>query len=846
MSNIVQRINDYALEEIMGDRFAAYAKEIIQDRALPDVRDGLKPVQRRILYAMYKEKNTYENKHRKSARAVGDIMGKYHPHGDSSIYDAMVRMSQNWKMMTPYIDMHGNNGSIDGDSAAAMRYTEARLSKISNELLKDIDKNTVLMAPNYDDTRMEPTVLPCKFPNLLVNGSTGISAGYATNIPTHNLGEIIDGTIMRIDKPKSTLEDIMTVIKGPDFPTGGIVEGINKIKEAFKTGKGKVIVKSKYHFTKEKGKEQIVITEIPYEVNKAMLVKKMNDIRIEKKIEGISEVRDESARDLRIVIDLKKGANKDLILNYLLKNTEMQINYSYNMVAIVNRRPELVGIIEIIDAYIAHEKEVVTKRTQYDLDFAKNKYHIHEGLMKAISILDEVIKTIRASKNRADATNNLIKEYDFTFEQADAIVKLQLYRLTNTDIVALQNEMDNLKKVMDMLSALLSDEKLLMKQIKRELLAIKKEYAVDRKTEIKEEITEIKIDAEAMIPKEDTIVVATKEGYIKRVSKKSYQASESDETGLKENDYIIGLYEMNTLNTLLMFTDKGNYLYIPVHEIPDLKWKDMGKHISNIISIKSDEKIIEVVPVYDFNKKEVITIFTKNGMIKRTNLEEFKALRYTKEISCIKLKENDEVVSVTSSKENEILVATKNGYGLWFKANEVTSIGLKASGVKAIKLDSNDEVVSGILFNESAEYITVFTDKMTAKRVKLSDLERSSRTRKGLLLIREVKTNPHKILKVFIVSVKDKFGLVNLKEISQIKNSEISINDRYSAGSKISKLKLLDVFSVKDLLSKKKQEKLNSNEEVIEVLEEKKKDVSLKEIDDRIMTIDDFLDNIDV
>lgn len=839
--NIVERISDFALEEVMGDRFAAYAKEIIQDRALPDVRDGLKPVQRRILFGMYKSKNTYDKKYRKSAKAVGEIMGNYHPHGDSSIYDAMVRMSQDWKMMTPYIDMHGNNGSMDGDSAAAMRYTEARLSKISGELLRDIDKDTVNMAPNYDDTLMEPTVLPCRFPNLLVNGSTGISAGYATNIPTHNLSEVIDATIMRIDKPNSTLDDIMTVLKGPDFPTGGIACGLKGIREAFETGKGKVVIKCKYEVVKEKGKEQIIITEIPYEVNKAMLVKKMNDIRIEKKIDGILDVRDETARgDLRIAIDLKKDSNKDLIINYLLKNTDMQISYSYNMVTIVNRRPKLVGILEILDAYIEHEKEVITRRSKFDLEHAKARYHIVEGLMKAISILDDVIKTIRASKNRLDATENLQKEYDFSFEQADAIVRLQLYRLTNTDIIELQTEMDNLEKIMEFLNALLSDEKKLLKQIKKELQEIKKEYGQDRKTQIMDEIEEIKIDATDMITKEDVIVVVTKEGYVKRVSNRSYQAS-NEPTPLKEKDYIIGLYELNTLDTMLIFTDLGNYLFVPVHELPDTKWKDLGKHISNIISLKENEKVIGCIPVTNFDTNDVVTIFTKNGMIKRTNISEFKLQRYSKTVACIKLKDDDKVVSVTNSKNKEVLISTYNGYGLWYDVSEVGITGIKAAGVKAINL-KDDYVVSGTLFNSNDEYIAVFTNKGTAKRVKIEDMEKSSRARRGLLLIREVKTNPYKIINTIITNNKVKFGILTKSDIVEIKPTEISINDRYSTGSTISKNKIEDVFEIKELILKKELE-----DEDIEILDSiPKKDVSLKEIDDKIMTIDDFLDDFEV
>ena len=837
--DIIQKINDYALEEIMGDRFGRYAKEIIQDRAIPDVRDGLKPVQRRILYGMYKGKNTYDNKYRKSARAVGDIMGKYHPHGDSSIYDAMVRMSQDWKMMTPYVDMHGNNGSMDGDSAAAMRYTEVRLSKIAGEILKDIEKDTVEMAPNYDDTELEPTVLPCKFPNLLVNGATGISAGYATDIPPHNLSEIIDATVLRIDKPKCTLDDILEIVKGPDFPTGGIACGKSEIRKAMETGKGKVVVKSKYHFNTEKGKNQIIITEIPYEVNKAALVKKMNDIRIEKKIDGINEVIDGTSRgELIITIDLKKEANTELILNYLLKNTDMQVTYNYNMIAIVNRRPREVGIIDILDAYIDHQKEVITRRSKFDLAHAKERFHIVEGLMKAISMLDDIIRTIRASKNKQDAIDNLVKEYGFTEVQATAIVKLQLYRLTNTDIVSLEEELSNLTKVIEGLEALLSDEKKLMRQIKKELLEIKKEYGVDRKTEIIDEVEEIKIDQEALIPKEDVVVVVTKEGYVKRTSKRSYTSSNNEDLSLKENDYIIGLYEMNTIDTLLVFTNLGNYLYIPVYELPDMKWKDMGKHISNVITIKDDEKIVYSMPVYDFESKEVITIFSKNGMVKRSNLIDFKVQRYNKPITCMKLKYDDEIISVTSSPYTEVFIATNNGYGLWYNASEIPVVGVKAAGVKAIKLDS-DYVVSAEVFNKESEYITVFTDKGTAKRIKLNELEKSSRARKGLLLIRLVKTNPHKIISAYITNSKDKIGMLNLKGITILKNSEITIADRYAVGSTISKVRIISTFNVKELENK-------DDKKEVEVIEEVKKEVSLEEIDEEILTIDDFLDDFKI
>jgi topoisomerase-4 subunit A len=852
MKDVLQRIEEYSLEEIMGERFGRYCKTIILDRALPDVRDGLKPVQRRILYGMYKSGNTYDKKYRKSAKAVGEIMGNYHPHGDSSIYDAMVRMSQDWKMMTPYIDMHGNNGSMDGDGAAAMRYTEARLSKISNVLLDDISKDTVLMAPNYDDTLKEPTVLPAAFPNLLVNGSTGISAGYATNIPTHNLSEVIDATIKRIDSPNSRLETIMEVLPGPDFPTGAVIEGKEEIKKAYETGKGKIVVKCKYDVVKEKGKTNIVITEIPYEVNKANLVKKMNDIRIDKKIDGILEVRDETSRgELRIVIELKKDANVDLIINYLLKNTEMQISYSLNMIAIVQRRPRQVGLLSILDAFISHRKEVVTRRTKFDLDHAKERYHILEGLIKAISILDDVIKVIRASKNKADAIINLQKEFSFTEKQATAIVMLQLYRLTNTDITDVENEMKNLSDKIKEYELILSDEEELKKVIKDELRKIKKEFGAPRKTVIKDEITEIKIDLKQMIPKEDVIVVVTKEGYVKRVSKKSYKAAENDETQVKENDYVIGLFEQNTLDTLILFTNKGNYLYIPVHELPELKWKDLGKHVSNIVPIMQDEEVIKALPVKEFNDKEII-IFTKLGMVKKSILSDFRVQRYSKPITCVKLKDNDEVIAVDTNSFSEVFIASKKGYGLWYEKDEIPASGLKASGVKAINL-KDDLVVSAETFKEDCDYVTVITKKGLAKRVKLSEFERTSRAKRGLLLLREVKSNPQEIIKVYVIDAKHNIIIKTNKDEKELKLTEIPIMDRYSIGSTIVKANVEDVYEkvklTKEEIKEEHFDDAKKDEEIdkkpVEKYVKPKKEVSLKEIDDKFMTIDDFLDNFD-
>ncbi len=823
---VLERIWDYTLEDIMGERFGSYSKYIIQERAIPDARDGLKPVQRRILYSMYKEKNTYDKGYRKSAKTVGDVIGNYHPHGDTSIYDAMVRMSQSWKTRLPYIDMHGNNGSIDGDSPAAYRYTEARLSKISNEMLRDINKDTVEMAPNFDDTTLEPTVLPARFPALLVYGAMGISAGYATNIPPHNLGEVIDATIHRIDNPNCGLDTLMKYVKGPDFPTGGIVEGIKGIRDAYETGKGRVIIRSKYAFEGN----SLVITEIPFEVNKALLVKKIDDIRLDKKIDGIVEVRDESAEDVRIVVDLKKTANKELIVNYLLKNTDLQISYNFNMIAIVKKRPRLLGLKQALDAFIDHQKEVITRRSQFDLDHAKSELHIVEGLIKCLSILDEVIRVIRASKNKANAKENLVKEFDFSMAQAEAIVTLQLYRLTNTDVVELESRMATLKKIIEGLTAILGNEEVLKKVMKDELRKVRNEYALPRLTEIKDEITEIKIDTTVMIPKEDVIVTLSKDGYIKRTSLKSYSASNDEETTLKENDYLIGLYEASTLDTLLVFTNQGNFLFIPVHTIYDLKWKELGKHVSNLVPLGEGEEVVSSLLVKDFKKDVNVIISTANGMIKRTSLSDFKITRTSKPSSCIKLKDDDTVVDVMLDTNPDIFIATSLGYGLWFSKDEVPIVGIKASGVKAINL-KDDTVVSTINFNEEvSDYLAILTDKGTGKRVKLKDFEKSSRARRGLMTIRDVKTNPYHVIKALIPTNKDHIGIKN-GEITLIKPTELPIADRYSTGSTINKKGLTNAFLYKTL------EKSTEKEDTTP----KKDQVSLEDIDKRLMTIDDFL-----
>jgi topoisomerase IV subunit A len=783
-----EKFRDLPLEDVIGDRFGRYSKYIIQERALPDARDGLKPVQRRILYAMHVEGNTNEKGFRKSAKTVGNVIGNYHPHGDSSVYEAMVRMSQDWKVRNVLVQMHGNNGSMDGDPPAAMRYTEARLSAIAAELLRDIEKQTVDFIPNFDDTSKEPTVLPAMFPNLLVNGSTGISAGYATDIPPHNLAEVIDGVIMRMDHPDSTVDEIMTVIKGPDFPTGGIIQGIDGIKKAYETGKGKIIVRSKAEIEDVRGgKQQIVVTETPYEVNKANLVKRIDEFRLDRKVEGISEVRDETDRTgLRIVIELKKDADANGVLNYLYKNSDLQVTYNFNMVAIAKKRPKLLGIREMLDAYIEHQKEVVLRRTKFELDKAKERQHIVEGLMKALSILDEVIATIRASKDKRDAKDNLISKFAFTEAQAEAIVSLQLYRLTNTDITALQNEAEELANKIEEWTAILLSEKKLLSVIKKELRDVKKRFADNRRSKIEAEIEELKINLEVTVPSEDVIVTVTKEGYVKRTSQRSYAASNGQDLAMKDSDRLIAKLDVNTKDVVLLFTNKGNYLYCPVHELPDIRWKDIGQHVANIIPIERDEDIIQVLPVKDFEIDDYLVFVTKNGMVKKTELKQYKAQRYSKPLVGVNLKDDDQVIDVhLTDGTKELFLISHFGYALWFHEEEISIVGVRAAGVKGINLKDGDFVVGGkILTPENKESIVIITHRGSVKRMKIKEFEKATRAKRGVVILRELKANPHRIVGFVVANDEDTVFIQTEKgKTETVLTADIRFNDRYSNGS---------------------------------------------------------------
>ncbi|PZK58428.1 DNA topoisomerase IV subunit A [Staphylococcus aureus] len=751
MSEIIQ---DLSLEDVLGDRFGRYSKYIIQERALPDVRDGLKPVQRRILYAMYSSGNTHDKNFRKSAKTVGDVIGQYHPHGDFPVYEAMVRLSQDWKLRHVLIEMHGNNGSIDNDPPAAMRYTEAKLSLLAEELLRDINKETVSFIPNYDDTTLEPMVLPSRFPNLLVNGYTGISAGYATDIPPHNLAEVIQATLKYIDNPDITVNQLMKYIKGPDFPTGGIIQGIDGIKKAYESGKGRIIVRSKVEEeTLRNGRKKLIITEIPYEVNKSSLVKRIDELRADKKVDGIVEVRDETDRTgLRIAIELKKDVNSESIKNYLYKNSDLQISYNFNMVAISDGRPKLMGIRQIIDSYLNHKIEVVANRTKFELDNAEKRMHIVEGLIKALSILDKVIELIRSSKNKRDAKENLIEVFEFTEEQAEAIVMLQLYRLTNTDIVALEGEHKELEALIKQLRHILDNHDALLNVIKEELNEIKKKFKSERLSLIEAEIEEIKIDKEVMVPSEEVILSMTRHGYIKRTSIRSFNASGVEDIGLKDGDSLLKHQEVNTQDTVLVFTNKGRYLFIPVHKLADIRWKELGQHVSQIVPIEEDEVVINVFNEKDFNTDAFYVFATQNGMIKKSTVPLFKTTRFNKPLIATKVKENDDLISVMRFEKDQLItVITNKGMSLTYNTSELSDTGLRAAGVKSINLKAEDFVVmtEGVSENDT---ILMATQRGSLKRISFKILQVAKRAQRGITLLKELKKNPHRIVAAHVVT----------------------------------------------------------------------------------------------
>ncbi|MNX42734.1 DNA topoisomerase 4 subunit A [compost metagenome] len=796
------------LEEVVGDRFGRYSKYIIQDRAIPDVRDGLKPVQRRILYAMYDSGNTPDKPYRKSAKTVGDVMGNYHPHGDSSIYEGMVRMAQPWKMGHVLVDGHGNWGSQDDDPAAAMRYTEARLSPIAMELLRDIEKRTVLFKDNFDNTTKEPVVLPSRYPNLLVNGVSGISSGFATEIPTHNLREIIDACVALMEKPQIELDEIMSYVKGPDFPTGGTIMGENGIRDAYQTGKGKIYIRAKTEIESLRGgKQQIVITEIPYQIVKSRLVTSMENIRLEKKVEGIAEVRDESGRGgLRIVVELKKEADAQGILAYLFKKTDLQVTYNFNMVAIVNKTPKQLGIKAMLEAYIAHQREVVTFRTKYELEKAEDRAHVLEGLVKALNILDEVIAAIKASKNRQDAQNNLQWMFGFTERQADAILTLQLYRLTNLEITSLQKDLDDLQKKINSLRAILESDKKLTNVIKKELLEIREKYGIDRRSEIQGEVEELKVNLEVLVTQEDVLVTLSGEGYIKRTSMLSFTRSggERDGSGVKEGDYIKHILDVSTLENLLIFTQRGQYFLLPVHQVPEFKWKDNGTAIVNVIPLTKEDRIVSVIPVKNFDDDASLVFVTKRGQVKRTELKEYQSKR-SGAIAAAKVGPEDAVISVTLSRNTrDIFLISKLGMAIRFNEQEVSSMGRVSGGVRGIQLREDDEVAAALWVDGEEGEVLVISDLGYAKRSLLLDYPTQTRGGKGIQSFefkegKRVKPNGSRIAGAYFCKEPLQITAVNKDGKTFIFSSEQApIMDRKSIGKAMSQMdkndEIVDLF----------------------------------------------------
>jgi topoisomerase-4 subunit A len=748
------KIEELTLEQLMGERFGRYSKSIIQERALPDIRDGLKPVQRRILFAMNKDGNTYDKGFRKSAKSVGNVMGNFHPHGDSSIYEALVRLSQDWKLREPLIEMHGNNGSMDGDPPAAMRYTEARLSKIAGLMLRDIDKDTVEMTLNFDDTEKEPTVLPARIPNLFVNGATGISAGYATEIPPHNLRELIKALIFLMQHPDASLDDLMQYVPGPDFPTGGIIQGTDGIRKAYETGRGRVILRAKTSIDELRGgRQQITVTEIPYEVNKAQLVKRINDLRLNKKVEGIVEARDETDRSgLRLAIELKRNADAKGILNYLLKNTDLQINYNFNMVAIDDQRPMRIGLKHYLKSYLAFQQEIITRRTRFDLNKAQTRLHIVEGLIKALSILDQVIKTIRASKNRKDATNNLVTEYQFTQPQAEAIVALQLYRLTNTDVTDLQDEQKRLNDAIAEYEKILNDQNELNRVLVRELKAIDKAFGSDRRTQIEKHVQKLTVDTKVTVPDEEVVVLVSHAGYIKRSSLRSFNASSLDDNGLREDDYPLLIQSASTLSHLFMFTNLGHVIYRPIHELADTKWKETGEHISQSIGLADNEQIISALILDHLDVPGTVIISTSDGQVKQTTISDLNpGTRYKSRASVFMKLKNDQaqVLNVQyyePKDENTSLTAiSKQGYGLRFDVAEVPVQGTRTAGVRAINLKDGDELTNLVLTNDQ-DNLAIITQRGAFKEMAASELELGRRARRGVLVLHKLKKNPHEVV----------------------------------------------------------------------------------------------------
>ena len=749
---IVENISVEPLEDVMGDRYATYAKYVIQDRAIPDVRDGLKPVQRRIIFSMYKSGNTFNKPTKKCAHTVGAVMGTYHPHGDTSIYEALARMSQDWKVRYPLIDFQGNNGSIDGDSPAAYRYTESRLSELSNELIADIEKKTVDMQYNFDDTELEPTVLPSRFPNLLVNGTEGIAVALATEIPPHNLREVIDATIYRIGHKTATVQDLMQFVKGPDFPTGGYIYQSPGLQQIYETGRGRIEIAGKAEIVEKKDVNQIIITEVPYKVVKIQLVFEIDKIRHSKAIDGILEVRDESDyKGIRIAIDIKKSAKADLILQYLMKKTNLVTGYTANMVAIVDGRPKTLSLLDFIDAYIAHQVDVVTRKSRFDLGKCSDRLHIVNGLILASLNINEVVEIIRKSKDKNDSKVNLINRYQLSNEQAEAIVTMPLYKLSHTDELILEKEKQQLEKEIANLTEILNDPNKLNRVIVKDLKNLSNKYGDERRTQIIEKGETKEIDKRELIAKEEVMVAVSYDGYLKRSSIRSYSSSNGEMPGLKDGDMLVASGKALTTDYLICFTNQGNYFVVPVHSLTDTKWKDEGTHINEFTTLSSGEKIIKAMSLSEMRNDLYLVILTKFGQIKRMAVSTLEMAKRSRPTRYMKLLQNDSITGIELvSGDSDLLVITNNGNCTFFNENELTILGNKAGGVKSVSGLGNNSAVALLSFEKDEKSkIVLFTNKGHMRVTDINKFFKTARLGKVQSILQSFKGDPHSIVHAF-------------------------------------------------------------------------------------------------
>lgn len=825
--NVFDKIQEVDLQKKMEESYIEYAMSVIASRALPDVRDGLKPVQRRILYSMIELNNGPDKPHRKCARIVGDTMGKYHPHGDSSIYGALVNMAQDWSTRYPLVDGHGNFGSVDGDGAAAMRYTEARLSKISMEMLADINKNTIDFAPNFDGTEKEATVLPSRYPNLLVNGTSGIAVGMATNIPPHNLREIVNAVVKIIDNQieeqrETTIDELLSIVKGPDFPTGATILGTRGIEEAYRTGRGKIRVRAVTDIeTLPNGKSQIIVTELPYMVNKARLIEKIAELVRDKKIDGITDISDHSNREgMRICITLRRDANANVILNRLYKHTQMQDTFGVIMLALVGNTPKVMSLLEMLEHYLAHQEEVVTRRTQYDLNKAEARAHIVSGLLKALDVIDQIIKIIRSSKTRQEAKETLMETFGFSEVQAQEIVNMRLYQLTGMERERLEKEFQELEIKIRELKAILSDRNLLLRVIRQEILAIAEKYGDDRRTAIGYD--EFDISMEDLIPKENTVIAMTKLGYIKRMTVDNFRSQNRGGKGIKgmstiDDDYIEELLMTTTHHYLMFFTSAGRVYRIKAYEIPEASRTARGTAIINLLQLQPEEKITAVIPINEFKKGNYLFMATKNGLVKKTPIEDYENVRKTG-LAAIALREDDELIEVKfTDNKKDIILVTKFGQCIRFNETDVRSTGRVSMGVRGINLLEEDEVI-GMQLTCQGDYLLIVSEKGLGKRTSISEFTRQNRGGKGVKCYK-ITEKTGNVIGVKAVNSENEIMMITTEGIIiRLECEGISILGRITSGVKLMDLK--DDITVASIAKvREKEEEISENTETEDLAE---------------------------